>query len=121
MINPLLLVAATNPMRRIATFMGFVALVLAAPLVYGGWDSDVAARAISSLVIWGGLAFLVFLMMSSIRVQRLTSRRDSQMTTRDASFITGTAGRSAPDAGTARVSRRASRSPCTRATRGGTA
>jgi diguanylate cyclase (GGDEF)-like protein len=84
LINPLLLVAATNPTRRIATFMGFVALVLAAPLVYGGWDSDVAARAISSLVIWGGLAFLVFLMMSSIRVQRLTSRRDEEQAREEA-------------------------------------
>jgi diguanylate cyclase (GGDEF)-like protein len=84
LINPLLLVAATNPMRRIAAFLGFVGLALAAPLVYGGWDSDIAARGISSLVIWGGLSMLVFLMMSSIRVQRLTLRRDGEQAREEA-------------------------------------
>jgi diguanylate cyclase (GGDEF)-like protein len=76
LINPLLLVAATNPLRRVAPFLAFVAMLLWAPLVYAGWDSATAAHAISLIVIWSALGFLVFLMMSTIRGQRLAMRRN---------------------------------------------
>jgi diguanylate cyclase (GGDEF)-like protein len=76
LLNVLLLVAATNPARRLAAFVGFMGLVLAAPLLYGGWDSATAAKVISEFVIWTPLAFLVLLMMTSIRAQRLAMRQE---------------------------------------------
>jgi diguanylate cyclase (GGDEF)-like protein len=76
LLNLLLLVAATNPLRRLAPFIGFLGLLLAAPLVYGGWQEATAAKVIAEFVIWTPLALLVFLMMSSIRGQRLAMRRE---------------------------------------------
>jgi diguanylate cyclase (GGDEF)-like protein len=76
LLNLLLLVSATNPLRRLAPFVGFVGLLLLTPLAYGGWESATAAKALAEFVIWTPLAFLVFLMMSSIRAQRLSMRRD---------------------------------------------
>jgi diguanylate cyclase (GGDEF)-like protein len=76
LLNLLLLVAATNPLRRLAPFIGFLGLLLAAPLVYGGWQEATAAKVIAEFVIWAPLALLVFLMMSSIRGQRLAMRRE---------------------------------------------
>jgi diguanylate cyclase (GGDEF)-like protein len=76
LLNLVLLVAATNPLRRLAPFIGFVGLLLAAPLAYGGWEDATAAKVIAEFVIWTPLAMLVFLMMSNIRSQRLSMRRD---------------------------------------------
>ncbi len=78
LLNLVLLVAATNPLRRLAPYLGLVALLLAAPLLYGGWDSATAAKAIAAFVIWTPLAFLVFVMMSNIRSQRLQMRDEEE-------------------------------------------
>jgi diguanylate cyclase (GGDEF)-like protein len=78
LLNLVLLVAATNPLRRVAPFMGFVGGLLAAPLVYNGWAQATAAKVLAEFVVWTPLAFLVFLMMSSIRIQRLALRREEQ-------------------------------------------
>jgi diguanylate cyclase (GGDEF)-like protein len=79
LLNLMLLVAATNPLRRLAPFVGFVGLLLTAPLVYGGWDNATAAKALAEFVIWTPLAFLVFMMMSSIRSQRLAMREEARI------------------------------------------
>jgi diguanylate cyclase (GGDEF)-like protein len=76
LLNLVLLVAATNPLRRLAPFIGYVGLLLAVPLAYGGWQNATAAKVLAEFVIWAPLAMLVFLMMSSIRAQRLSMRRD---------------------------------------------
>ena len=76
LLNLLLLVAATNPARRLAAFIGYMGLLLGAPLLYGGWDSATAAKVIAEFVIWTPLAFLVLLMMTSIRAQRLALRQE---------------------------------------------
>ena len=55
-----------------------------APLVYGGWESATAAKALAEFVIWTPLAFLVFLMMSSIRAQRLSMRREEEQAREEA-------------------------------------
>jgi diguanylate cyclase (GGDEF)-like protein len=78
LLNLLLLVAATNPARRLLTFVGLTGALLIAPLAYGGWDSATAAKVISEFVIWTPLAFLVFTMMSNIRAQRLAMRREEE-------------------------------------------
>jgi diguanylate cyclase (GGDEF)-like protein len=74
----LLLVSATNPLRRLAPFIGLVGVLLFTPLVYSGWESATAAKALAEFVIWTPLSFLVFLMMTSIRAQRLTMRRTEE-------------------------------------------
>ena len=76
LLTLLLLAAATNPARRLLTFVGFVSALLFAPLAYGGWDSATAAKAMAEFVIWTPLAFLVFMLMSSIRAQRLAMRAE---------------------------------------------
>ncbi len=78
LLNLLLLVSATNPARRLLTFIGFTGALLIGPLAYGGWESVTAAKVISEFVIWTPLAFLVFTMMSNIRAQRLAMRREEE-------------------------------------------
>jgi diguanylate cyclase (GGDEF)-like protein len=68
---PVLFVAMLHPPRRIIVFMGFVALVLAAPLVYDGWDPEYAGASFASFVIWLALAMLGNVLMSGVRAQRL--------------------------------------------------
>ena len=76
LLNLLLLASATNPLRRLLPFIGWMAALLAAPIFYGNFDSAPAAKALAEFVIWTPLGLLVFLMMSSIRAQRLSMRRD---------------------------------------------
>jgi diguanylate cyclase (GGDEF)-like protein len=68
---PVLFVAMLHPPRKIAAFMGFVALVLAAPFVYDGWNSDAAGATFATYVIWCALSALGAVLMRGIRVQRL--------------------------------------------------
>jgi diguanylate cyclase (GGDEF)-like protein len=84
LLNLLLLVAATNPLRRLAPFIGYVGLLLVAPVVYGSWEEATAAKALAEFVIWAPLGMLVFLMMSSIRAQRLSMRRGEEQAREEA-------------------------------------
>jgi diguanylate cyclase (GGDEF)-like protein len=84
LLNLLLLVSATNPLRRLAPFIGFTGLVLAAPLVYGGWESATAAKVLAEFVIWAPLSMLVMLMMTSIRSQRLGLKREEEQAREEA-------------------------------------
>ncbi len=84
LLNLLLLVAATNPARRLAFFIGCTGAVLVAPLAYSGWESATAAKVISEFVIWTPLAFLVLMMMTNIRGQRLAMRRKEEQAREEA-------------------------------------
>ena len=68
---PILFVAMLHPPRKIAAFMGCVALVLAAPFVYDGWNSDAAGATFATFVIWSALAGLGSVLMAGVRAQRL--------------------------------------------------
>lgn len=68
---PILFVAMIHPPRRIAAFMGFVAIAMAAPFAYHGWDADAAGATFATFVIWAILAVLGNLLMSGVRAQRL--------------------------------------------------
>src|SRR5689334_19707760 len=63
LLNILLLVAATNPPRKLLYFLGFMTVLLAAPLAYGASDSATAAKILAEFVIWTPLAFLVLSLM----------------------------------------------------------
>jgi diguanylate cyclase (GGDEF)-like protein len=73
---PVFFVAAIHPPRRIAAFIGFVALALVVPFIYDGWDAQAAGASLASLVIYMGLSIGVNVPMSAIRAQRLEHARD---------------------------------------------
>jgi diguanylate cyclase (GGDEF)-like protein len=68
---PVFFVAAIQPPRRIATFLGFVALGLVVPFIYDGWHAQAAGASAASLLILTGLSAGVNVLMSGIRAQRL--------------------------------------------------
>ncbi|MEK6277988.1 MAG: diguanylate cyclase [Actinomycetota bacterium] len=76
---PVIYVAAIHPLRRIGAFMLFMALALASPLLYDGWNSDGVATATASFVAWAAIAAAGYLMMSGVRAQRLTLRREGKI------------------------------------------
>lgn len=73
---PVFFVAAIQPPRRIAGFLGFVALALVIPFLYDGWHAQAAGASLASLVILAGLSIGVNVPMSAIRAQRLAHARD---------------------------------------------
>jgi diguanylate cyclase (GGDEF)-like protein len=73
---PVMFVAAIQPPRRIAGFLGFVGLGMVAPFLYDGWNQQAAGASAASLVILSGLSVGLNLMMSGIRAQRLAHARD---------------------------------------------
>jgi diguanylate cyclase (GGDEF)-like protein len=73
---PVFFVAAIQPPRRIAGFIGFVALALVVPFIYDGWDAQAAGASLASLVIYMGLSIGVNVPMSAIRAQRLAHAAD---------------------------------------------
>jgi diguanylate cyclase (GGDEF)-like protein len=70
-------VSAIHPPRRIAAFMGFILIALAAPFVYDGWDANAANASAATFVIWCGLAIGVNLLMSGVRAQRLAQAEEA--------------------------------------------
>jgi diguanylate cyclase (GGDEF)-like protein len=75
-LMPAIYVAVLHPARRIAVFLLFMALALASPLFYDGWDRDGIATAGASFVIWSVIAAAGYVVMSGIRAQRLSLRRE---------------------------------------------
>jgi diguanylate cyclase (GGDEF) domain len=73
---PVFFVAAIQPPRKIAGFLGFVALALVVPFVYDGWHAQAAGASAASLVILTGLSLGVNVPMSAIRAQRLAHAQD---------------------------------------------
>jgi diguanylate cyclase (GGDEF)-like protein len=79
MLLPMLFVSATNPARRVLPLLGAIALALAAPLAYNGWNGDVAAGLIATMVLWSALSFVIFTLMSGIRAQRIAMRNEEAL------------------------------------------
>lgn len=71
LLLPILYVAMLHPPRRIAAFMGFVAVAMALPFAYGGLSSDAVGSSFAAFVIWSALATLGAVMMHGVRSQRL--------------------------------------------------
>jgi diguanylate cyclase (GGDEF)-like protein len=72
LLLPVLFVSATQPPRRIATFMGFTLLALVAPFAYDGLDATRAQGVGATFVIWCALAAGAGALMSGVRAQRVT-------------------------------------------------
>jgi diguanylate cyclase (GGDEF)-like protein len=73
---PVVFVAATQPPRQTAVFLGFVLVALLAPLAYDSWSADELGRSLASFVIWCGLGIGGNLLMSGVRAQRLSHAVD---------------------------------------------
>jgi diguanylate cyclase (GGDEF)-like protein len=73
---PVFFVAAIQPPRKIAGFLGFVALALIVPFTYDGWHAQAAGASAASLVILTGLSLGVNVPMAAIRAQRLAHAKD---------------------------------------------
>jgi diguanylate cyclase (GGDEF)-like protein len=81
---PVFFVAAIQPPRKIAGFVGFTSLVLLAPLIYEGWDAQAAGAYAATIVILAGLSLGVNVPMSAIRAQRLAHARDEALAREEA-------------------------------------
>ena len=111
LLLPLVFVSATNPPRRVAPLLLLIAAALAAPLAYNGWSGDVAAGIIATIVLWTALSFVIVIMMSGIRAQRLALRHDEAKAREEARIdeLTGIGNRRAFDEGLADEIARADR------------
>jgi diguanylate cyclase (GGDEF)-like protein len=84
LLLPVVFVAATQPPRQSAVFMGFVLLALMAPLAYDGWNGDAVGAALASFVIWCALGVGVSVLMSGVRAQRLLHAAEEAEARREA-------------------------------------
>jgi diguanylate cyclase (GGDEF)-like protein len=78
LLLPVLFVAAIQPPRRIAPFMGLVFVVLAAPFVYDSWDPTRAQGTGATFVIWCALAGGASLLMMGVRAQRVAMKAEGE-------------------------------------------
>jgi diguanylate cyclase (GGDEF)-like protein len=111
LLLPTFFVAAIQPPRRIAGFLGFLALALVVPFLYDGWDPQAAGASAATLVILGGLSIGVNVPMSAIRAQRLAHARDEAEAREEARHdaLTGLCNRRAFDEALAREVKQAAR------------
>jgi diguanylate cyclase (GGDEF)-like protein len=73
LLLPVLFCSTTQPPRRTAVFLGFVALALFLPFVYGGWDATRGEGTAVTFIIWCALAAGGELLMGGVRAQRLAA------------------------------------------------
>src|SRR4051794_24315127 len=70
-----LLVAASagaiHPPRRVLGIVAAIAVVSAAPLVYGGWDAAFAAQTLTRVLLDAALAYVASVLMLDVRAQRV--------------------------------------------------
>ncbi|MFL5894279.1 MAG: diguanylate cyclase domain-containing protein [Thermoleophilaceae bacterium] len=76
--------AAVHPPRRVLPYLGCLAVLFLAPLVYDRWDSTEALGMITELVMWLAVAFVAMFLMSVVRAQRLGLRREGEQARRQA-------------------------------------
>jgi diguanylate cyclase (GGDEF)-like protein len=102
---PTVYVAAVHPPRRVALVFVAVAVGSAAPLLYDGWNSEVAAETVSRLLLWYSIGLVAMLFSASVRLDRLTlmagEQEASALARRDA--LTGLGNRRAFDEALERV------------------
>ncbi|MDX6670796.1 MAG: hypothetical protein QOI91_1159, partial [Solirubrobacteraceae bacterium] len=70
--------SAVHPPRRVLLFMVAVAVCLALPFAYEGWDSAYAGEALAHFLLWSSLAFAAVLFTAEVRVQRFELQSGEQ-------------------------------------------
>jgi diguanylate cyclase (GGDEF)-like protein len=111
-ILPVLYAAAIHPPGRIVAVYLAVLAGMAAPLLYDGWSSQLAAEIVSRLLLWFSFGFVAMLFAATVRVGRLDLLAGEQearaLARRDP--LTGLGNRRAFDEALAQVVRGARRS-----------
>jgi diguanylate cyclase (GGDEF)-like protein len=75
---PVIYVSAVHPPRRVLAVYVAVAVALAAPLVYEGWDADFAGEVFAQLLLWFSLGFAAMLFSATVKLQRADLLADEQ-------------------------------------------
>jgi diguanylate cyclase (GGDEF)-like protein len=75
-ILPALQVAAVHPPRRTVPFLVFLLAAAGAPLAYDGWDERPFAAFLLGALLWVGLAYLTYKLMSELHKRHVESRRE---------------------------------------------
>jgi diguanylate cyclase (GGDEF)-like protein len=75
---PVLYGSAVHPPRRVMAVLAAVTAGLAAPLVYDGWNSMLAAESVSKLLLWFTLGFISMLFAATVRMQRVDLLAEEQ-------------------------------------------
>jgi diguanylate cyclase (GGDEF)-like protein len=81
---PVVYIAATQPPRKIAPFLLFIGIALAAPYVYDHGDAEAVGADAAMFIIWCGLSIAVNVLMTGVRAQRLALSRDEAMAREEA-------------------------------------
>jgi diguanylate cyclase (GGDEF)-like protein len=104
-VIPVIYVAAVHPPRRVLLLFAAVAASTAAPLLYDGWNSELAAEVVAELLLWYGLGLVAMLYSATVKAERLAlmagRQKASALARVDA--LTGLGNRRAFDEALARV------------------
>ncbi len=76
LLLPAVYTTVIHPPRRIAAAYMAIAAALAAPFVYDGWNQAAAAGSAVAFVLLTGIAVAGFVLMQSVRDQRIALRRE---------------------------------------------
>ena len=75
---PVVYVAAVHPPRRVLAVWLAVAVALASPLAYDGWNADMAGQILAQLILWYGLGLVALVFSATVKLQRAALRADEQ-------------------------------------------
>lgn len=96
---PVLFTAAVHPPRRVLVFALALVALVAAPLIYEGWSSSLAAQTAGRLIVWCALGLVAMAFIARVRTQRLglvRERREASAQARS-DALTGLGNRRALD------------------------
>ena len=69
-IVPIIYVSAVHPPRRALLVYAAVAAAMVAPLVYDGWDRELAGQVFAELLLWFSLGLASLLFSATVKLQR---------------------------------------------------
>src|SRR3954470_1206029 len=69
---------AIHPPRRVLGVLAAVAVASGLPLVYGGWDAQLAGQTIARVLIGAALALVACVLMSNVRTQRVALQDEAR-------------------------------------------
>jgi diguanylate cyclase (GGDEF)-like protein len=70
---------AIHPPRRVLGVVATTAVASTLPLVYGGWDAQLAGQTIARVLIGAALALVACVLMSNVRAQRVALQDEARV------------------------------------------
>jgi diguanylate cyclase (GGDEF)-like protein len=102
---PVMYASAVHPPRRVLAVFAAVGIGLVAPLLYDGWEAELAGETLAQLLLWFSLALATMLFAATMKLERVDLLADeqeaSQLARRDP--LTGLGNRRAFDEALERV------------------